>query len=102
MSTTIEIDHHQEGPDTRLDVDLVEEEAAHRLVDDPRGGDQQQPRLDKGRQVLDPPVAVAMLAVGRLPGEAHGDEGDRGGDEIERGVQRLGQDTEAAGENPDG
>jgi len=77
-------------------------EAPDRLVGDPDHGQEQQEGLDEGGQVLGLAMAVAVLRIGRLPRQAHGEEGQHRRGEVEGGVGGLGEDAEAAGQDTDG
>ena len=76
-------------------------QARERAVHNPDAGGKQKQRLEQSGEVLDFAVAVGMVAIGRLAGDADGEPGHQGGNEIERGVRRLGQNAERAGEKAD-
>ncbi len=93
--------HHQEAPHVRLDVRLVRAQSLDRLPDDPRARHEQEERLHERGDVLDLPVAVAVLLVGRLRRDGDRDIGDDGRDQVQRGVGRLGEDAQAVGLDAD-
>ena len=102
-----EIDHdrhgdHGEGRDRRLHrMALVAEQPLCRLPDHHAGQHEQQRRLGQRRDALDLAVAVVMLLVGGLAGDAHGEIGHHRGAEIDQRMRGLGQDRKRAGEHAD-
>ena len=90
-------EHHDEGGDAGLDLDVMKEEAFSGFVDDPDAGEQQQAGLDEGGEVLHFAVPVLVIGVGRLVGNPDRHQRDDGGDQIERGVQGFRKNAQAAG-----
>ena len=68
----------------------------HSLIDDPAAGDEEQQRLDEGREVLHLAVAVGVVGVGRAVRGAHGEEGHYRRQQVQPGVGRFGKDAQAA------
>ena len=66
--------------------------------DDVDRGHQQQRRFDKRRKTLDFSVAVEMLRIGGLVRHSHRKVGDHRGDQIKDRMQRLGKNSQAAGD----
>ena len=91
--------HHDESPHAGLDLDGMKEQPLGGLVDDPDAGRQQQPGFDECREVFDFSVAILVLGVGGLVGDANGEVGDGCGHKVEARVCGLGQDSQAAGGN---
>ena len=77
------------------------DQALRRLEDHEGREDEQQSGLDQRRDALDLAVAVVMLLVGRLSGDAHRVPGHHGRDEVERRVRGLGDQRERAGQRAD-
>ena len=77
---------------------LPDRQPPHRLEHDHAGADEDQQRLDRGREVLDLVVAVGVVGVGGLVGRAHRDVGDDRRDQVDRRVHRLGDDRDRAGD----
>lgn len=84
----------QEGEEGGLDLDPVDE-AMDGFPDDPGAGDEEQRGLEDGAEVFELGVAVGVVGVGGLVGDADGEVGDDGGDEVEAGVGRLGEHAQA-------
>jgi len=61
----------------------------------PGAGDEEQGGLEDGAEVFELGVAIGVVGVGGLVGDAHGEVGDDGGDEVEAGVRSLGEHTQA-------
>ena len=101
QSTRHRKQHHGEGGDRGLDIDAAKEEAEHGLVDDPGAGQQQQAGFDEGGKVFDFAVAVLVVGVGGLVGDADRKKGQQRCDQIEPGVRGFGENAEAAGGNAD-
>jgi len=93
--------HHQEGPVIGVDRVVLHEEPLHRLDDDPEAGQQQEEGLHQGGEVLDLAVAVLVLRVRRAAGDADRQKREARGQQIESGVQRLGEDPQGVGSEPD-
>ena len=99
-----EIDHdrhddHGEGRERRLDrVAVAAEQPLRRLPDHHARQHEQQRGLRQRRHALDLAVAVVVLLVGRLAGDAHGEIGHHRGAEIDQRMRGLRQDRERAGE----
>ena len=102
-----EIDHHRngdhgEGRKRRLhDMALIAQQPLGRLPDHDAGQHEQQRRLGQRRHAFDLAVAVMVLLVGGLAGDAHGEIGHHRGAEIDERMRGFGQDGERAGENAD-
>jgi len=79
----------------------VKEHALNCLIDDPGAGEEEEARFDQRREVFDLAVAVGVVAVGRLIGVAHGQQGDDGGHQVQSGMGGLGQDAQALGHEAD-
>ena len=81
-----EIDHdrnddHAERPERRFDrVAVAAEQPVRRLPDHHAGQHEQQRGLGERGDALDLAVAVVVLLVGRLAGNAHGEIGHHGGE----------------------
>ena len=89
--------HNDESPDGGLDLDGMKEEALAGFVDDPDAGQQQQAGFEEGGEALDFAVAVLMIGVGGLVGDANRKIGKRRGDQVESRVRGFGEDAQAAG-----
>ena len=59
-----------------------------------RRAEQDQDRLERGREVLNLLVPVAVALVGRLISDPHGQVRDHRGDQVDARVHRLGQDRD--------
>ena len=79
---------------------LAAEQALRGLPDHEAGQDEQQPGLDQRGDALDLAVAVMMLLVGRLAGDAHREPGHHGRGEVERRVRGFREQRERAGDKP--
>ena len=93
--------HHSEGDGSGLDFYVVEEQALDGLVDDDDARQKQETGFDEGGEILDFAVAVLVVGVGGLVGDADGKERDDRGDQVEKGVGSFGQNAEAAGGDAD-
>ena len=96
----IEQRHHREQAHSqqfRLDVHFVEEQAAKGFPDDVKRGQQQQARLHEGRKAFHLGVAVGVVGVGGLVGDAHRQISNNRRDQVETRVQRLRKNAQAAG-----
>ena len=102
-----EIDHdrngdHGEGPERRFDrVAVAAEQPLCRLPDHHAGQHEQQRGLGERGDAFDLAVAVVVLLVGRLAGDAHREIGHHGRDEVDQRMRGLGQDRERAGHHAD-
>ena len=93
---------HAERPDRRLDgMTAAAEQPVPRLPDHDAGEQEQQRGLRQRGDALDLAVAVVVLLVGGLAGDAHGEIGHHGGGEVEQRMRRLRQHRERAGGQPD-
>jgi hypothetical protein len=88
--------HHGEGGSAGLDLHTAKEKALDRLVGNPGASQQEQAGLKKGRKALHFAVAVLMIGISRLVGNAHGEKSDKGRDQVEAGVRGLGQNAQGA------
>jgi len=89
----------EDGRQTGTDMNGVEEEALEGFPNDVESGDEEETGLNKGGEIFDLAVAIKMLGIGGLIGNANGKIGDDGGDAIEDGMQGFGEDTQAAGDD---
>ena len=62
--------HHEEGSHAGLDLDSLKKEPLDGLVNDPDASEQQQAGFDECRKTLDLAVAVLVIGVGWLVGDA--------------------------------
>ncbi len=88
---------HDDRSDAGFDVYRAEEEPFERFENDVEGGDEEKRGFNERRKIFEFAVAVGMALIGRLIGDADGEEGDHRGDQIESGMQRFGQNAQAAG-----
>ncbi len=91
----------QESPEVRVDLDLLVEQPADSLVDDPHARDQEQDGFHEGGDVLDLAVAVRVLAICGPSRGLDGVESHRRRHQIQAGVSRLGQHAKASGREAD-
>ena len=102
-----EIDHdrdddHGEGRERRLHhMTLVAEQPLGRLPDHHPRQQEQQSCFGQRRHAFNLAVAVVMLLVGGLAGDAHRKIGHHRGAEIDQRMRGLGQNGERAGECAD-
>ena len=73
------------------DLDTADQ-ALRDLVDDEHGREGDEPALERGREELDLPVAVGMVAVGRASREDEAAQREHRGDHVDDGLERVGQD----------
>src|ERR1700688_1502870 len=88
--------HHRKSGDGRLNFDSPEKESHCGLVDDPGASEQEQPGFDEGGKIFDFAMAVLMIRVGGLIGDADRKKSEDRGDQIESGMGRFRQNAEAA------
>ena len=94
--------HHPERPERRLDrVAVPAEQALQRLPDHDAGEQEQQRSLGQRRHAFDLAVAVVVLLVGGLAGNAHREIGHHRRDQIEQRMGGFRQDCERAGGEAD-
>ena len=98
-STAIEVSKTAKGQGRELDLGRVEEDAVDGLVGDPDAGDDHEAGFDEGGEVLDLAVAVGVVFVGGLAGDADGEEGEAGAEQVDAGVGGVGEHAERAGED---
>jgi hypothetical protein len=102
-----EIDHDRdrndrEGVRRRLDrMSLPAEQPLHGFESHAGGEQKQQSGFGKRRHAFDLAVAVLMLGVGRLAGDAHCRIGQHRRSKVQERVTGFGQDRQRAGENAD-
>ena len=72
-------------------------EPPYRLPDDPHAGHQQQPGFDKCGKIFYFAVAILMVGIGRLIGDAHRKQRDHRRYQIQTGMGRFREDSQAAG-----
>ncbi len=89
--------HDSKGRERRLDFYAQEKHAQNGLVDYPDASNQKQTGLDEGRKILYLAMAILMVGVGRLVGDAYGKESDQGRNQVEAGVRGFGKNAETAG-----
>ena len=100
------IDHDRAGDNDkgrrrRFDRMRLRADQPLRRLEDHHGREQeQQRRLGKRGDDFDLAVAVLMLGVGRLAGNAHGKIGEQRRREVDQGMAGFGQDRKRAGEEP--
>ena len=93
-------DDDGESPDRRLDgMTFGKQQPLERLPDDKARQHEQQAGFDQCRDAFDLAVAVMVLCVGGLAGDAHRVPGHHGRDEIERRMRGLGKQRERAREH---
>ena len=86
----------QNGGETGLNVDRMEEQAVKGLIDDVEGGDDEKSGFKEGGEIFEFAVAVGVARIRGLIGDADRKEGDDRGNEIQAGMEGFGEDTEAA------
>ncbi len=91
--------HHADGPPLRAER-RGRDQVGDRLAPDQGGGGEHQARLQQAGESLALAVAVAVLAVRRGGGVAHGHEGPERGDHVQRRVGQRGQGRDRAGDHP--
>ena len=102
-----EIDHDGHGDDRKsigrgLDrVRLLAKKPDPRLVGDTNGKDKQQSGFGERGHAFHFAMAVLVLGVGRLAGDAHRRKGEHGRREVEQRMTGLRQDRERAGQHAD-
>ena len=94
-------DHHSERPEGHFNFDTVVKQASHRFPDDPGTGDDEKGGFEEGGKILDFTVAVEVAVVGRLGGNADGEESHHGRNQIERRMGGLGQNAETSSKHAD-
>jgi hypothetical protein len=97
MEMAITRNDHTRG----LDVAASEDQPLAGLVGDPHAGREEEPGLEEGREVLDLPMAVEVIAVRRLRGGADRPEGHQRGEQVDARVRRLGEDADGPGGETD-
>lgn len=70
----------QDGGETGLNVDGMEEQTIESLIDDVKGGDDEKSGFKEGREVFEFAVAVRVSRIRGLISDADGKKGDDGGD----------------------
>ena len=73
-------DRQQAGPN----CDLAKEQPLHSFPDDVRGGENEQARFEKRREILDLAVTVSMVGIGRAVGNSNGEIRNDRRDQIQR------------------
>ena len=69
-----------------------------RFEDDPAGHREEGHAVDEGGEDRNPVEAVGAACVGRAPGEAEGEPGERQGGEVGQHVAGVGEERQRAGE----
>ena len=94
---------YRHGDDAQADVDLrlAADEASQRLVEDEDAAGADKDRLCGGSDALRFAVAVRVLQVGGLGGKPDAPEVERGGADVLGAVDGVGEDGDAAGDQPD-
>ncbi len=80
---------------------LIAKQAPGGLPDHHTGQYEQEPGLGQCGYALDLAMAVVMLLIGRLAGDAHGKVGHHRGAKIDQRMRRLRQDGERPGQHAD-
>ena len=85
----------------RVHLALPVDEAHDRLVGDREAREHEHGALGERREVLGLAVAERMAVVRRAPRDADGEERQQRGDDVGARMDRLGDEREAVGEQPD-
>ena len=95
----VDADHQRQqahGEVAGVQYRLAEQEAPHRLPNNVERREKEQRRFDERGETLEFRVAVGVVRVGGLVGNAHGKIGDNCGDEVETGVQGFGKNAQTS------
>ena len=92
-------EQHGERPERELDLDWMEEDAVDGFVGDPEAGDDHQAGFHEGGEVLNLAVAVGVIFVGGLAGDAHREEGEARAQQVDAGMRRIGEHAQRTGED---
>ena len=95
--------HHDNGESGGCRLDrkgMIADQPLRGLKDDNRSEDEKNAGFSERADALDLAMAVLVLGIGRLAGDAHGKIGQNGRGEVDERMARFRKDSERPGEEP--